>query len=353
MTAPRYRWQPTSADIAARHGLHVSQVVRFDHNTSPFPTDWAPPLVTPAARGLNEYPGASYAPLRHAAADYAGVEADWIVPGAGIDELILLIARAFLGPQSRASAATPTYPLYEIAARQVGAEFVGVSHLEPAFGFPLDALTEAAETSDITWLCVPSNPIGHRMTNAEIEACARAAKGLVVIDAAYAEFSGDQWSSFVAEHPHVIVLHTLSKAFGLAAIRVGYAIAHPALVDRIDAVRPPGSISTLSAVLAEEVLSGPQRMQRHVARIIKERARFASALGSIGVAVVPRSHTNFLLSEFGSAAHQHAAELARSGLVVRTFERGGPLDAFLRFTVRSPEENDRLINAIHGLPVAG
>lgn len=344
--APRYRWQPTTAEIAQRHGLHVSQIVRFDHNTSPFTTDWAPAAITRHAQHLNEYPGASYAPIRQAAAAYTGVEPDWIVPGAGIDELILLASRAFLGPQARACAATPTYPLYEIGARQMGAEFIGIEHSRPHFGFPTERLADVAETSNITWLCVPSNPIGQRMSQSDIETCAAAAKGLLIIDAAYAEFASDRWGGFVAANPHVVVLQTLSKAFGLAAIRVGYAMAHPALIERIDAVRPPGSISTLSSVLAEEVLTQPQRMHRHIARILKERHRFGGGLSGIGVSVVPDSQTNFLLCHVGPTARRVASDLLHQGLVVRTFDPESSIGEFLRFTVRSPEENARLVEAL-------
>ena len=113
--APPCRWQPTTVEIAARYGLRPSEVVRFDHNTSPFATDWAPSIVVPMTRHLNEYPGASYLQLREAIARYVGAEPENIVPGAGIDEMILLVARAFGGPGTRSGAAVPTYPLYEIA----------------------------------------------------------------------------------------------------------------------------------------------------------------------------------------------------------------------------------------------
>ena len=346
MTSPRYRWQPTTKEIAARFGLRSDDVVRFDHNTSPFTTDWAPGIVGPMARQLNEYPGASYADLRYAAAAHHGVNVDEIVPGAGADEMILLIAKAFLGEGKRACAAVPTYPLYEIAALQSGAEFRTVDLDWPNLGLPTEDLADAAETADVTWLCVPSNPTGHRFADPALRHIVARAKGLVVIDAAYAEFAGDRWGEWVSAHDNLIVLHTMSKAFGLAALRVGFALSHPSIADRLDGVRPPGSIASMSADLAQEALASPQRMERNVAMILSERERLSAELAQLPVGVVPNSNTNFLLCEIGPPAPHLAAALMEEGLVVRQFPEAHPLHEFLRFTVRSRLEDDRLLDAL-------
>lgn len=349
MTAPRYRWQPTTADIAARFGLRTEDVVRFDHNTSPFPTDWVPSVIATPARSLNEYPAASYADLRITAASHYGVLPEQVVPGAGVDELLLLVARAFLGAGRRASAPSPTYPLYEIATLQTGAEFRTVAYEAKGLRFPAATMADAAETSDVTWLCVPNNPTGERQRDADIHEVVERASGVVVIDAAYAEFCGDRWAPWVDRYDHVIVCHTLSKAFGLAGIRVGFAVGHPDLIDRLDGVRPPGSISTLSASVASEALESPTRMERHVDRILANRTKLEAGLTEIGIPVAPEPAANFLLCEIGEAAHALADALMERGLVARRFPRDHPLDAFLRFTVRSRDENQRLIDELRSL----
>jgi len=346
VNAPRYRWQPTTEEIAARFGLRVDDVVRFDHNTSPFTTDWAASIVAPIAIHLNEYPGASYAPLRAAAAEYLGTPVETIVPGAGVDELILLIAKAFLTRGKRAASLGPSYPLYEIATAQMGAEFVEIRFDPPSFGFPARAFGEAAETSDVTWICVPNNPTGHRIPDDAIDEVLSMAKGIVVIDAAYAEFSGDRWAPWVSRYDNLVVCSTMSKAFGLAALRVGFAMTSPLIASALDGVRPPGSIATMSADIAESALRTPQRMERHVARLLRERARLASAIDDLGLGVMPEMRANFVLCEVGPAAPELAAGLMSEGLVVRQFPASGPLSTFLRFTVRSPEEDDRLIEAL-------
>ncbi|GMQ97551.1 MAG: histidinol-phosphate transaminase [Acidimicrobiia bacterium] len=342
---PTYEWQPTTAEIAQRFNLHESQIVRFDHNTAANDTTWATGMISPLARNLNEYPGASYRSLRVAAALYLDTDPSNIVPGAGIDELIDLTAKAFLGPGRQACAVVPTYPLYEIATVQHHAEFVPI--LEPRFDmFPVDEITEAAETSDVTWLCVPNNPTGERVDNEVIKSIISSAKGIVVIDAAYAEFVGDRWAQWVDRYPNLLVLHTMSKGFGLAGIRVGFAFGHADLILELDRIRPPGSISTLSHLVAEKALSEPQRMERIVRATVKERDSFARALSAAGISVIP-STANFLLCHVGPSAGHLADALLTEGLVVRSYPEAHPLNEFLRFTVRSPIENQRLVAALH------
>lgn len=342
MTIPRYKWQPTTLEIAAAAGIDASEVIRFDHNTTPWPVNWAAELAAAAAPYLNEYPGASYLGIRQAAAARHGLEPDQIVPGAGADELILLAARAFLQPGQVAAAVTPTYPLYRIASAQVDAQFEQIVAVAPTFEVPLDDLLRAARDADLVWLCVPNNPTGADMTPDAVDAVIAATDGIVVVDAAYAEFTGTDWAEQVVQHSNLLVLRTLSKAFALAGARVGYAMGHPSLVDRIDALRPPGSIASISVALAEAALRRPDMAARAVATLAVARDSLATDLGGLGFRVLP-SEVNFLLCEVGSQAGVVAAQLRARGLVVRTFPEESGLDEYLRFTVRSREQNERLI----------
>jgi len=334
MTATRYTWQPTSAEIAERYGLAPDRIVRFDQNTAPFPTRWTSPIVDARSSALNDYPAASYRPLREAAARYTGVDPTNVVPGAGADELIILAARAFLQPGDRAVGFTPTYPLYRIVTEQQGVVFDAVPG-DPVIG--LDA--------ELTWLCLPNNPTGTRTADETVEKILNATSGIVVIDAAYGEFTGDRWAPWIERYDRLLVLHTLSKGFGLAGIRVGYAIGNPALVDAIDGIRPPGSISTLSEAVAIDALDHPDRMRDTVQRIVAERERLRGRLIDLGYDVPP-SHANFLLSHVGPGAADLAAGLMREGLVVREFPHMPELAEHLRFTIRSKADNDRLIETI-------
>lgn len=345
MKAPRYQWQPTTAEIAASAGIGLDAVERFDHNTSPFTTEWAADIAAKTLSAQNEYPGANYRGLREAAAAIADLDPEQIVPGAGADELILLCGRAFLGRGTVAVASIPTYPLYKISTIQAGGEFVEVPADPPDFDYPTDRVVSAARDADLVWVCAPSNPIGNAVADEDVDAIIAATDGLVVIDAAYAEFCETDWSTRVAKHHNVIVLRTLSKAFGIAGARVGYAMAHPDLIGAIDGIRPPGSISSVSVDLGIAALERPQQMQDTVASVVELRSTLATALSGLGLRVLP-SLTNFVLCEVGETAHDLAKHLIDQGLVARKFPAGGPLENYLRFTVRTAPAQARLITAL-------
>ncbi len=345
MKAPKYKWQPTTAEIAAAAGIRPEEVERFDHNTSPFRTAWAAEVAGIALGQVNEYPGANYRSLRDAAAALTGLEPEQIVPGAGADELILLSARAFLDRGDTAAATTPTYPLYEIATIQAGAVFTPVPADPPDFAFPVDDVIKAARDADLVWICAPSNPIGNAVGDDAVDAVIAATDGLVVIDAAYAEFAATDWSSRVGRNHNVIVLRTLSKAYGIAGARVGYAMAHPDLISAIDGIRPPGSISSVSVELGRAALERPDRMADTVDNVVGLRTQLADALAGLGFRVLP-SLTNFVLCEVGEHAHTLAERLMGDGLVVRKFPADGPLGNYLRFTVRTAAAQSRLITTL-------
>ncbi|NND04677.1 MAG: histidinol-phosphate aminotransferase family protein [Acidimicrobiia bacterium] len=345
MSVPRYKWQPTTAEIAAAAGIDPSEVVRFDHNTTPWPTEWTVELAAAAARNLNEYPGASYFGLRRAAAARHGLEPEQIVPGAGADELILLAARAFLGPSKRAVTMAPTYPLYNIACAQVGTQLRNVDAQPPDFVPPVAELIDAARDADLVWLCVPNNPTATEIARTDVDAIIAATDGIVIIDAAYAEFTGDDWAEEVNRYSNLLVFRTMSKAFALAGARVGYAMGHPSLIDKFDGLRPPGSIATPSADLAEAALGRVDRAEHVAAALAEGRRSLAGSLTDLGFRVLD-SRVNFLLCEVGSHAKETAADLRGRGLVVRTFPDETGLSDYLRFTVRSEEQNNRLTTTL-------
>lgn len=344
--APVYQWQPATAEIAARAGIAPESVIRFDQNTSPGAPPWVGRVAADAARGMNEYPAADYRPLRRALAVHHGLDDErQVVVGAGADELILLAAKAWLGPASRAAADGPGYAMYRIATLQHGAEFVEVARPLPSLEFPAEALARASATADVTWLCSPHNPLGDLADPAAVQRIAVSAAGVTVIDAAYAEFAGVRHRDLLAAGPGVVVLGTFSKAFGLAGIRVGYALAAVGNAARLDAVRPPGSISTISVQLALHALEDRRWMEDNVTRIVAERTVLADRLRLLGLEARP-SAANFLLCPLGDAPATADRLMNEHGLVVRTFPPSHPLADHLRFTVRDPDSHDRLIDAL-------
>lgn len=314
-----YSWAPSTAELAARLGLDPVEIVRFDGNVPAWPLPSSRPGALAAALAdVQNYPHGGYTELTAAVARYAGVEPENVVLGAGADDLILLCARTFAGPGDRVAVADePTYPLFRIAANLAGAE---VGDDDPA----------------VTFCCRPNNPTG-----ALDELPGRRP---LVVDEAYYEYAGETAADRLGES--VVVLRTLSKAFGLAGARVGYALADVETAAELNRRQSPAPISTLSAALAVAALADPPDVSAQV----EERERLARGLRALGLEPLP-SRTNFLFVPV-EAPEEIGAALLRSGLVVRVFPNG------IRASVRDPEDDDRLLEGIalaldRPAPVAG
>ena len=311
-----YAWAPSSAEVAARHGLRLEQILRFDQNTPPLPGVPQVPLAQSFAR-LNDYPDGTYRELREAAGSYCGVGAGQVVVGAGADELIALCARTYLGPGRRAAVSSPTYGLYRVVTELEGAEVVA----EP-------------DGAAVIWVCNPNNPTGELREPAALAALARHnSEAIVVVDEAYFEFCGATCVPLIAEQPNLIALRTLSKAFGLASLRVGYAIAAPQVASELELRRAPASVAGPAARIAAAALREPRL---DVADTLVERARVREALLAAGHDC-PESAGNFV---FVRRAEPLGEQLERQGLVVRSFAQG------IRITLRRPGENDVLLAAL-------
>ena len=356
-----YSWEATDEEVAARYGVPVDEIIRFDLNTSPQPPDLVAELLR---RGrfeapLSEYPPSDYRRLVEAAAAAYGVTTEELHVGAGADEILDLIGKAFLPPGGTAVLPVPSYAMYRVVTEQRPASVVPVQRLgaDEGWAIDLDAVRAAAARADVVWICSPNNPTALAEPQGTIEtlldaiasdatsAGRRAA--VVVLDEAYAEFTGETLLPLRLRHPNLVVVRTASKAYALAGLRVGFAIARPEIIAEIAPYRPPTSVSTISVTAVTEALLDPTAMRANVRRVMVERERFSAALRSVGWSVGP-SVTNFLLVAFGTpaSAEAAAATLLRRGFVPRTFGDGHPLASYLRLTIRDADENDRLVDAV-------
>ena len=332
-----YEWEPPSARIASEAGVPETAVVRFDTNTLPWPgaslSEVGP--LTP-----NEYPDTSYTLLMSGLAAYTGAPPDAITVGAGADELLDMLAKAYVGAGDPVVLSRPSYAMFRIVSEMAGGRVEAV----PAVGLDLDRerFLQRSRSARLTWVCNPNNPTGELLPLGFIETLVEGTAGVVAVDEAYFEFSGVTAAGLIARVPNLVVVRTLSKAFGLAGVRVGYALAGPRISAALRRVRPPGSISVVSEALGVKALSDQNGMRQRVLSIVAGRDRLASALVELGLQV-HASAANFLLVRTGRSA---APWLLRRGLVVRTFPSGSPLEDFVRITVRTAEENARLVDAL-------
>jgi histidinol-phosphate/aromatic aminotransferase/cobyric acid decarboxylase-like protein/imidazoleglycerol phosphate dehydratase HisB len=300
-----YQWAPPLAELSAKLGLPPEAIIRFDQNVPSLPAVPQVPVGASFAR-LNEYGDGRYRALKEAAAAYARVEPEWIVIGAGADDLILLVARTFLGPGRTASMPELTYPLYRIATGLAGAE-------------PGD------DDPDLVWVCNPENPSGELRHPASLLGLGP----LVVVDEAYWEYAGE--TAVPLRAANVIVLRTMSKAFGLASLRVGYAVCPPELAAVLEDRRAPAPVCEPAARIATAALLDPRL---DVERVIAERERMRAALLAAGYDV-PESRGSFVF-----VAGEGADTLEAHGLIPRRFPTG------FRVTIRQPAENDLVLGAL-------
>jgi histidinol-phosphate aminotransferase len=300
---------PSTEEIARRTGLDVAEIIRFDGNTSPhlLPSTRAEALAEELAR-IHTYPHGGYPRLEQAIADYTGVSPENVVLGAGADDLILLVTRAFAGPGDRVAIANdPTYPMFQIAVWVAGAE---IDDHDPV----------------LTICCRPNNPTGElgELPNARP----------LVVDEAYFEYSGETAAGLIEEG--VIVLRTFSKVFGLAGARVGYALAGRDVAAELNKRQHPAPLSTLSAALAIAALQSPPE----VGPLLEERERVAERLRELGYEPLP-SHANFLYVPVDEP-QELAGSLLQRGLAVRPV-RGG-----IRITIRNEQDDERLLAVLGG-----
>ena len=273
-----------------------------------------------------------------------------MVLGNGSDELIQVVTAAIARPGATVLAPDPTFVMYRIYAMQLGVRYVPVP-LRADFSLDDDAFAAAIarERPALVWLASPNNPTGRALPVRSIERILAAAPGLVVVDEAYADFSGATLLPRVLEFPNLVVLRTLSK-IGLAGARLGYAVAHPAWIAELDKVRSPYNVNALTQAAVPVVLGASDVLAAQVERIRAERGRLAAALAALpGVEVTP-SDANFVLVRVPDAPAAQA-RLRAAGILVKNLHGGHPLTAnCLRITVGTPPENDALIAALRKAP---
>jgi histidinol-phosphate aminotransferase len=277
----------------------------------------APPSALLALResaeeSVTRYPVAFEPALRQALADYAGVPADMIVAGCGSDDVLDSAIRAFGEPGDFLCLPAPSFSMISVFARTNG-----LIPIDVPLTARLDADTAAMlETgAQITYLCSPNNPTGGAFTREAVERVVRGTAGLVIIDQAYAEFGGEAFTDLVSTRP-VLVTRTLSKAFGLAGLRIGYGIGSPELVGEIMKARGPYKVNALAERAAIAVLKNDRGwVADRVTDVIANRTRFRKELALRGITSL-RSEANFVLVPVKDCVAD-SQELRRMGIAVR------------------------------------
>ncbi|EMR04839.1 histidinol-phosphate transaminase [Cesiribacter andamanensis] len=305
------------------------------------------------AEDFNRYPDPHQRRVKRMLARLKEVPADQIFLGNGSDEPIDLLIRAFCQPgQDHILILPPTYGMYSVSATING---VGVREVLLRPNFSLDAnavLSNTDRNSKILFICSPNNPTGNLMDRVAVEKLLQEFPGLVVVDEAYIDYCReDSWTCRLEEFPNLVVLQTFSKAWGLAALRLGMAFASRELIEILNKIKPPYNISQLSQQYALRAITNRDKMKRQLALTLFERQQLEQRLPQLAIVekVYP-SEANFLLVKVQEARPLYDF-LLEKGIVVRDRSRVQLCEGCLRITVGTPNENEQLLEALAAFSV--
>ena len=291
---------------------------------------------------LNLYPDSNAQALLDAVSSRLGIEPGTVMVGNGSSELIDLLIRTYGGPGRRVMAFEPTFAMYKIHAMTQGTAYVGYP-LQTDRPYDKDVLVDAITTNrpDIVFLCSPNNPTGQTLDPDDALWIARSVDALVVLDEAYIEFSDlESLSARAVSTENLVVLRTFSKAYGLAAARIGYMTGPQDVIENVKKVAAPFRINALSQALALEAYTRTDEVMARVRVTVSERERVYRELTGMGVDVAP-SQGNFLFVR--APGTDLGQTLLEQGVLIRTLDRKHGL---YRITIGREDENDALLGAI-------
>jgi len=344
-------YQPGKPIGELERELGISDVVKLASNENPLgPSPRAIEAMQRALASVHRYPdGASFA-LRSKLVEKLGVAPEQLVFGCGADELLELVAKSFLGPGDQAVFAWPSFAMYPIVTRGMGATPVPVP-LDADLVHDLDAMAAAiTERTRVVMVCNPNNPTGTSVGAAAFDRFAASLPDDVVllIDEAYVDFARREdfpdALGWVARRPGTVTVRTFSKIAGLAGLRVGYGVADRELAGYLERARHPFNVNLLAEVAAVAALDDRAHRERSVRQNTEGLDYLRRELGSLGIETWP-SEANFVLARPGPGSYER---LLREGVIVRPLVGFGMPD-HVRITVGLPEENERLVKALRRL----
>ncbi|MBI2395319.1 MAG: histidinol-phosphate transaminase [Deltaproteobacteria bacterium] len=334
--------------LAAERGAAERGVARLMANESPYaPSARVVEAIVAAATRANEYPVVTR-PLKEKLAARDGVDPDGVVIGGGATELVDIAIRTFVAPGEEVLISVPTFSMYEARARVVG----GVPVLVPLHDGGLDVpaiLRAVTERTKLVFLCTPNNPTGHVLEDAAVRRVLRLGMP-TVIDEAYVDLAGSRsHARAIAEFPNAIVLRTFSKAYGLAGMRLGWALTHPAVARLLSRAKLPWAVNAVSLAAAEAVLDDEQEHAARVAALRAGRAWLERELAAIPGIEVVRGEANFVLCDArasGVTSDALVELMLEGGVMIRSLVAHHMDRRYVRVSVGTEEQNVACVEAM-------
>lgn len=324
---------------SARDEFEGEASVFLDANENPYPTEY------------NRYPDPHQKKLKERIGKIKSVKPSQVFIGNGSDEAIDLLFRAFCEPyQDNVVIPQPTYGMYAVSAG-INAVDVKPVNLTPDFDIDVSATLNAVDAkTKLLFLCSPNNPSGNLLSFERIISLIEKFEGIVIVDEAYIDFAGyDGFVPQLQKYPNLVVLQTFSKAWGLAGLRLGIAIASEEIISILDKIKPPYNIGSHTQALAESILEKKKSVTKEVTEIINERSKLSDELKKLSIVTkIFPSDANFVLVKIKSAREVYLS-LIKKGIVVRDRSNVILCDDCLRITIGTPEENSQLIQALKSI----
>ena len=285
--------------------------------------------------------------MRKSISKYLNIRDDQITVTNGADEGLDIVSKIFIDKYTDTIISTPTYSYYNIITKIMGGNTISISRKEKFIDDIENILKTIKKKNNIVFLCSPNNPTGNCIKQKSVIRLLTETDSIIVVDEAYVEFSGNSLINLTNKYDNLIILRTFSKAFSLAGARVGYIVASKKMIDLLNKVRPPNSLSVISLALADIALNNLENVNDNIKFIVNEREKCKNFINNIsGVNVFP-SEANFLLIKFNNIKSDIIYNLLlKQGLIVRNFNNIKGLENCLRFGIRNSQENNILLNAI-------
>ncbi|MDX1720012.1 MAG: histidinol-phosphate transaminase [Salegentibacter mishustinae] len=316
-----------------------SEMVFLDANENPFQTD------------VNRYPDPQQRSLKTELAKIKDVSSEHIILGNGSDEVLDLLFRAFCEPgKDNVITLPPTYGMYKVLANINNIENREVllnSDFEPNVE---EILNSIDQNTKLIFLCSPNNPTGNSFSEEKIIHILKNFNGLVVIDEAYIDFSNkESWLNKLKEYPNLVITQTLSKAFGMAGIRLGICYASVEIIQILNKIKPPYNVNELTQLRALDRVLNKQCVDLEIADLLKQRTILSEALVEVNfIENIYPSDANFILVKVDDATKRYD-QLLEKGIVIRNRTTQPLCENTLRFTIGTGEENKKLIEALKNI----
>ena len=315
------------------------KLIYLDANESPFDNI------------INRYPDNKHTELKKVISDIKNVNVNQVIFGNGTDEILDLIVRVFCKPsEDKIITLPPTYGMYDVIAKTNGVENIEIP-LKSDFSIDKNEILKLSSNSiKVLFLCSPNNPTGNSFNTNDLTALIKGFKGIVVVDEAYIDFSSKQsLISLIKDNNNLIITQTMSKAYGMAGIRLGMGFSNEKIINYLNKIKPPYNINVLTERKALEELNKIDEIEKNISIVLDQRSLLISCLEKLDfVEKIYKSDANFLLVKVDNANLRYN-QLLEKGIVVRNRSNQPLCQNCLRITIGTKNENTSLIKTLNEL----